>query len=155
MMSLKFLSVLPLLVTAVFCLFFSTMMAIMEMSISRIQDGPSETSGHAHLPYTVYAIEFLRFLFFLFIIYIYIYLKKKIPTAMTHLVSSCSADICPIRFSNYGKKKQINKCPSCLAGHTGSGVCEASRAPPTVGPTPNSSLTLTHTVRYCRWVQHS
>lgn len=61
MMSLKFLSVLPLLVTAVFCLFFSTMMAIMEMCISRIQDGPSETSGHAHLPYTVYAIEFLRF----------------------------------------------------------------------------------------------
>lgn len=106
MMSLKFLSVLPLLVTAVFCLFFSTMMAIMEMCISRIQDGPSETSGHAHLPYTVYAIEFLRFLFFLFIIYIY--LKKKIPTAMTHLVSSCSADICPIRFSNYGKK-QTNK----------------------------------------------
>lgn len=98
MMSLKFLSVLPLLVTAVFCLFFSTMMAIMEMCISRIQDGPSETSGHAHLPYTVYAIEFLRF----------IYLKKKIPTAMTHLVSSCSADICPIRFSNYGQKK-INK----------------------------------------------
>lgn len=27
---------------------------------------------------------------------------------------------------------------SCIARHTGSGVCEASRAPPTVGPTPNS-----------------